>query len=110
MIKIQKVEFTLTNTSERIIVKDIRGIFPKDNVPFTVHTDKGDITTQIKIHDDNLPHFHLGFRPTGAKITTWFSEHPDLKIGDAGDKLTIEVVKPKEEYNLTLKKVPWCRN
>ena len=79
-----------------------RHLFPGFNAPFTLITDIGEITTHVIGAPAGTPD---GDPDAGGRIQwnlkPWYQKHAELK---PGDKLTIEIIEPKQKYRLEIAK------
>lgn len=77
-----------------------RHLFPGFNIPFTLITDIGEITTHVIGAPAGTPD---GDPDAGGRIQwnlkPWYQEHTELK---PGDKLLIEIIEPQKKYRLEI--------
>lgn len=106
--KVEKIELSLRKShieySHIYIPTEFRDLFPGYENPFTIETEVGEIETYIT----GAPTGTEKGDPTAGSyfskgMTKWFKEHPEL---EAGDKVTIEIVEPKQRYRLRVKSIP----
>lgn len=86
------------------VPSEFRDFFPGYEIPFTVETNIGEIETYITGASAGTEKGNATAGSYFSKgMTEWFNAHPAL---EAGDKVMIEIVKPKERYKLRVKTIP----